>query len=240
MRRDHRPYFVKQLHLRLQKLYAKYRIRPQLDALGEGYLFIHPWNIDIFGPRITIGKHANILTTSDNRVRLTVWPEHKHKGRIVIGDYCLICPGVRISSADEIIIGDNCMLAGNAFVTDADWHGVYDRVKTIGPTAPVKIEENVWLGDRVTVCKGVTIGENSVIGTGSVVTRSIPPNVIAAGNPIQIVRELDPGQHMVKRAEWFADPEKLEREIDAIDRENLSTNTLLHWFRTLLYRTTQD
>jgi acetyltransferase-like isoleucine patch superfamily enzyme len=226
--------------MKLQALYSHYYIRPQLDALGKGYLFIHPWNIHIFGSRITIGDYANILTTSDNQVRLTVWPQEKGMGKIAIGNYCLICPGVRISSAHEIIIEDNCMLAGSTFITDADWHGTYDRVTTIGRTAPVHIKDNVWLGDRTTVCKGVTIGENSIIGAGSVVIRDIPANVIAAGNPACVVKHLDTEKPLFKRDGWFADPEKLNREIDALDRQNLQENKFLHWIRTVIKPSVDD
>lgn len=220
--------------MKFQALYSDHFVRPQFDSLGKEYLFIHPWNIKVFGPRISIGDHANILTTSDNIVRLTVWPEKKGRGRIKIGSYCLICPGVRISSADDIVIGDNCMLAGSTFITDADWHGTYDRVGTIGISSPVHIKDNVWIGDRATICKGVTIGENSIIGTGSVVVRDIAPNVIAAGNPARVVRELDPEQPLIKRDSWFADPKQLARDIDTLDRENLSGNGFLHWLRTVL------
>jgi acetyltransferase-like isoleucine patch superfamily enzyme len=188
----------------------------------------------IFGSRISIGDYANILTTSDNKVRLTVWPQEKGMGKIAIGNYCLICPGVRISSAHEIVIEDNCMLAGSTFITDADWHGTYDRVTTIGRTAPVHIKDNVWLGDRTTVCKGVTIGENSIIGAGSVVIRDIPANVIAAGNPACVVKELDPEIPLFKRQGWFADPEKLNREIDALDRQNLQDNKVFNWLRSII------
>lgn len=226
--------------MRFQEFYSDHFVRPHFDALGKNYMFIHPWNIKVFGPRITIGDHANILTTSDNQVRFTVWPEVAGRGKIAIGNYCLICPGVRISSADEIVIADNCMLAGSTFITDADWHGTYDRVNTIGLTAPIRIEDNVWLGDRVTVCKGVTIGENSIIGTGSVVVRDIPPNMIAAGNPARVVRELDPEQKLVKRQSWFADPVRLARDIDNMDRRNLAGNTWLHWLRTVLIPNVTD
>jgi acetyltransferase-like isoleucine patch superfamily enzyme len=234
LRKDHRPYFLKSAFLRFQDAYTRRFIRPQLDALGLDAMCIHPWNIKIFGSPVTIGKHVNILTTSDKKVRLTVWPEKKGMGKIVIGDYCLICPGVRISSANEIVIADNCMMAGSAFITDADWHGTYDRVKTIGETAPVYIKDNVWLGDRATVCKGVTIGENSIIGAGSVVVRNVPSNVIAAGNPARVVRELDPGRPLVKRAQWFEDADRLRREIDCLDRQNLEGNSFFYWFKTLL------
>jgi maltose O-acetyltransferase len=56
---------------------------------------------------------------------------------------------------------------------------------------PVTIGDNVWLGGGVIVCPGVTIGANTVVGAGSVVTRDLPPGVLAVGNPARVVRELD-------------------------------------------------
>ena len=76
----------------------------------------------------------------------------------------------------------------------------------MGTTAPVTIEENVWIGDSAIICKGVTIGENSIIGAGAVVSRDIPANTIAAGNPARVVKELDPGEQMTKRDHVFSDP----------------------------------
>ena len=58
--------------------------------------------------------------------------------------------------------------------------------------APITLEDNVWLGGSVVVCPGVTIGENSIIGAGAVVTRDIPANSIAVGNPTRVIKELDP------------------------------------------------
>ena len=55
---------------------------------------------------------------------------------------------------------------------------------------PITIEDNVWLASGVTVCQGVTIGHDSVIGAGAVVTRSIPPRSLAVGNPARVIREL--------------------------------------------------
>jgi acetyltransferase-like isoleucine patch superfamily enzyme len=57
-------------------------------------------------------------------------------------------------------------------------------------TAPVKIADNVWVGMNAVILKGVTIGENSVVAAGSVVTKSVPPNTVVAGNPAVIVRQL--------------------------------------------------
>jgi acetyltransferase-like isoleucine patch superfamily enzyme len=110
---------------------------------------------------------------------------------------------VRIGSAHEILIGNNCMIASNAYITDSDWHDIYNRV-SIGKTAPIKIEDNVWIGDSVIVCKGVTVGENSIIGAGAVVVDDIPANCVAAGNPAKVVKKLDAVQPFTTRAQWFS------------------------------------
>jgi len=234
MRRDHRPYLLKKAYLKFQDFYVQHFLRPQFESLGKGFTILHPWNVQVFGPRISLGNYANLITTSEKKVWFTVWSDSPEKGRIRVGDYCLICPGVRISAATEIVIGDNCMLASGVYVTDSDWHDTYDRVAPIGKTAPVHIGENVWVGDGAIVCKGVTIGENSIVGAGSVVVSSVPPNVIAAGNPARTVKHLDPNEKMIRRAEWYQDPERLSREIDQIDRDMLRHNTIRDWFRSLI------
>jgi len=104
----------------------------------------------------------------------------------------------------------------------------------VGKTAPVRIEENVWIGDSAIVCKGVTIGENSIIGTGAVVVNSIPSDTIAAGNPAKPVKQLDQEEKITKRGQWFSDPVRLARNIDQLDREMLRGNTLSHWLRYLV------
>lgn len=95
--------------------------------------------------------------------------------------------GSAITSFVSIEIGNNVMCGANTFITDSDWHPEDFRSGT--PKA-VKIENNVWLGLNVVVLKGVTIGENTVVGANSVVTKSLPANVVAAGNPCKIIRTL--------------------------------------------------
>ena len=239
MRKDHRPYFLKQIYLRLQKLYGAHFIEPQLQSLGRGYTFMKPWHVEIFGGPIHIGEYATIIASSDKRVRLSVWPESPGKGAIHIGSYCMLCPGVRIGSAEEIHIGDDCMFANNAYITDSDWHDIYNRV-TIGKTASVHIADNVWIGDSSIVCKGVSIGENSIIGAGAVVTGDIPPNSIAAGNPARVVKRLDPDRAITTRANWFNDPERLFSDFDRYDRAMLKKNSFPHWLRYLLFPSKTD
>lgn len=233
MRRDHRPYFIKKAYLNFQNFYAKHYLRPQFEVLGKRYVFLKPWHVEIFGEPIELGNYATVIATRDHKVRLSVWPRKKGEGHIRIGDYCLISPGVRISSASEIRIGDNCMLASGVYITDCDWHGIYNRI-SIGKAIPVRIEGNVWIGDSAIVCKGVTIGENSIVGAGSVVVHSVPPNVIAAGNPARVVKSLNPEEDITPRSHWFSDPVRLLAEIDQWDREILRDNTMLGWIRSMV------
>lgn len=239
MRKDHRPYVIKKAWLKFQKFYARHFIQPQLDGLGKGYAFMRPWHVELFGAPITIGRYATVIATSDKKVRLSVWPEKVGQGCISIGDYTLICPGVRISSAIEIVVEDNCMLASGAYITDADWHGIYDRV-SLGQARPVHLARNVWVGDSAIICKGVTIGENSIIGAGAVVTEAIPANCIAAGNPAKVVKQLDPQERITTRADWYADPTRLAREFIKWEQAVLKGNTFYGWLRYLLFPTQND
>jgi len=234
LRKDHRPYFIKRAYLKFQQFYVRRFLSPQFESLGKGFFFVKPWQVELFGSPIILGDYATVFASADKKIRLSIWPEKSGKGRIQIGDYCLICPGVRISSGSEIIIGDSCMIASNAYITDSDWHGIYNRI-SFGKTAPIQINENVWIGDSAIVCKGVTIGANSIVGTGSVVVNNVPPNVIAAGNPARVVKPLDPERRITTRAQWYSDPDSLFQEIDQWDREMLRDNTLLGWLRSLLF-----
>jgi acetyltransferase-like isoleucine patch superfamily enzyme len=234
VRRDHRPYILKRFDLLFQKWYVDYFLGPQFEYLGQGPTFMKPWHVEIFGGPVSLGNYATVIATPDRKVRLTVWSDLMERGRIGIGDYCLISPGVRISAAKEILIGDNCMLAHGVFVTDSDWHGIYDRSQPIGQTFPVLIGENVWIGDSAIICKGVRIGENSIIGAGSVVIRDVPANAVAAGNPAAVVKYLESGRPIKTRGEWLADPGALATQFDLIDRHFMEGNTWPGWIRSLI------
>jgi hypothetical protein len=126
------------------------------------------------------------------------------------------------------------MFATNSYVSDADWHDVYDRTAAPGSTEPVVLKDNVWIGDSAIVCKGVTIGENSVIGAGAIVTRDIPPNCVAVGNPAKVVKELDPERRIRTRETLFNGEQPYDDYIVSFERWVLAPNTFSAWLRAKL------
>lgn len=106
---------------------------------------------------------------------------------IKVGNNCGFS-GTVIGAAESVTLGDNVRCGANTMITDSDWHTDDPRTS---PNAPVMIEDNVWLGYGVKVLKGVTIGKNSLIGACSVVTHNIPPNVVAAGNPCKVIKQIE-------------------------------------------------
>jgi acetyltransferase-like isoleucine patch superfamily enzyme len=95
--------------------------------------------------------------------------------------------GTSISASKFIHIGENCLIGTFCTIIDDDFHGILDR-DAPPPPEPLILEDNVWLGGRVTVLKGVTIGRDSVIGAGSVVTKSVPPRSVAVGMPARVIK----------------------------------------------------
>ena len=92
----------------------------------------------------------------------------------------------------DIFVGDNVMFGPNVIIATAG-HPVDPplREKVAQFNIPVRIGKNVWIGAGAIVLPGVTIGDHSVIGAGSVVTKDIPPNVVAVGNPCRVLREIN-------------------------------------------------
>jgi len=233
--KDYRPYSIKKIWYRLLHLYVRHQLSPQLKHLGSHPFIVKPWHIEVFGGPVSIGDHVSLLGCSDKKTRLTVWSDKKDINGITIGDHVLISPGVRISAANSISIADSCMLASHVYITDSDWHGIYDRSMPSGDTSRVILEENVWVGDSAIICKDVTIGKNSIIGAGAVVTSDIPANVIAAGNPAKVIKQLDPDQSIVTRKDRFSDADKMTRFLESSEKESLRENTFPGWIRSIFF-----
>lgn len=114
---------------------------------------------------------------------------HVHFGNNVYANFNLT-----LVDDTDIYVGDKVMFAPNVTVATAG-HPINPelRYQAMQYNIPVHIGNNVWIGANAVVLPGVTIGDNSVIGAGSVVTKDIPPNVVAVGNPCRVIREI--GEH---------------------------------------------
>jgi len=156
-------------------------------------------------PLIDIIEHASI--TIENNVTLN----SRNKGylinlhspvklfadrpgaEITIGENTRI-HGVCIHAWMRISIGRGCLIAANTQIFDANGHDlsfphVEDRIHTTGSAKPIIIEDNVWIGANCIILPGASIGSGSVITAGSVVIKSIPPCVIAGGNPAKVIKD---------------------------------------------------
>ena len=108
-----------------------------------------------------------------------------------IGERVFINYGCSLGATQLISIGPRCAIGSHAIIIDNDFHTVDPEKRyEVPPSAPIILEENVWLGARVIVLRGVTIGAHSVIGAGSVVTRNIPPRSVAVGLPARVVKSI--------------------------------------------------
>lgn len=235
MKSDLRPYWIKKLFLKFRYCYVEHFLRPEFASLGKHHNFMKPWHCVVSGNNIHLGASATVVAEPDAKVRIGVWGREPGKGKIVIGDAVMISPGTRISASDEIRIGNGCMFANGAHITDSDWHGIYDRVNRDPEIKPIIIEDNVWVGDHATVLKGVTIGKNSIVAACAVVTKDVPANVIVAGNPAKVVKELDPHATFHTRTEYFSHPEDFARFFDQVDRDVLKDNSLWRWLLSLVF-----
>lgn len=146
---------------------------------------------------ISIGKGF----TSGFGCRIESFPENTDREiNVLIGENVQINDYVHIAAVDYIEIGDNVLVASKVFISDNN-HGSYtlsdsDHPSTIPASRkasfkPVYIKKNVWIGESVCILPGVTIGEGSIIGALSVVTKDIPPNSIAVGSPARVVKQFD-------------------------------------------------
>jgi len=114
------------------------------------------------------------------------------ESEIHIGENVSISNAFSATAFSTISIGKNVLIGINCSIIDNDGHNLdIDKRNSYDiRSESIHIDENVFLGDNVTILKGVTIGKNSVIGNGSIVTKDIPENVIAAGNPARVIRNL--------------------------------------------------
>ncbi len=163
-------------------LWLKLRWRGRL--VTDGICFICP------GVQFEIGKHAKL------HIGRWAWVGHGsklrvHEGEVRIGAKTVIGQECTISAFQHVSIGRECIVADRVMLIDFD-HGMVEVERPIRLQGiykrDVRVGHNVWIGYGACVLRGVTVGDNSVIGTSAVVTKEVPANAIVGGIPARVIR----------------------------------------------------
>ena len=130
---------------------------------------------------LTIGSYNSFWSIISD-TRLAAQPG----GFLQIGNYNYI-NGAIISASTKVVLGNNIKIGPQTMIMDSDFHDIYDHNKE-GVSAEIIIADNVWIGAKCTILKGVHIGEGAVIGIGSIVTKDVPANAIIGCEPAKLIR----------------------------------------------------
>lgn len=183
-------------YIRLGRIFQVFLLRFQgvgVDSTAD--IIGTPFFQRYAGSKIILKRNARLISNSwatalgiNHRVVVRTLDS---SASIIVGEGTGISGG-SFCAAKSIIIGRNCLFGANVTVVDTDFHNANPQKRSSPECShtnakPIVIEDNVFVGTNSIVLKGVTIGQNSVIGAGSVVTKSIPANVIAAGNPCRVI-----------------------------------------------------
>lgn len=146
-----------------------------LLRVGRGVRFLKKNCHVTFGRRVMLHRYSQI----------SAWGTDK-KAYVHIGDNTYIGDRTEIHAGDRITIGSGTLIAWDCLIMDRDYHKLDSEQER---TAPVTIGNNVWIGCKSIVLKGVTIGDGAVVAAGSVVVKDVPPNALVGGNPAKIIQE---------------------------------------------------
>ncbi|AFZ44934.1 hypothetical protein PCC7418_2802 [Halothece sp. PCC 7418] len=154
----------------------------------QGYV----WLKDIEIPRNYQDIELEAGCALDRGVVLLSSGDISTQPKIYIGTGTYINRGTFLDAAESITIGHNCAIGPGCYITDHD-HGIDPNLPPLEQaliSQPTQIRDRAWIGANVTILKGVTIGEQAVIGAGSVVTKNIPDGAIAVGVPATVIKTL--------------------------------------------------
>lgn len=144
----------------------------------------------IVGCRILIrGKKNHLVVESGTRLRNMTIEIIGENCSVKIGRNCMIGDGCYLSVKEgtSLTVGNDCGLSRNVKVMTSDGHPIFKEGKRINEAKDIVLGSGVWIADNVTILKGSTIGNGSVVGINSTVTKNIPNNSIAVGNPAKVI-----------------------------------------------------
>lgn len=194
--------FIKKLYTQIETIQSKEKIF---------FLFINSWfrNLNLkVGKNLFLNQYLFISGEGSIKIGNNCTIGYKKGGyfrfgycefqarypnsKILLGNNIKINNNLFICCAKEIVIGNKVLIGEGVMFIDHDGHGINpeERLSSIGKMQAIRIEDNVWIGSRVTILKGTQVGKNSIIGAGSVVKGNFAENVIISGNPARIIKEI--------------------------------------------------
>ncbi|MDX2302979.1 MAG: acyltransferase [Microscillaceae bacterium] len=176
--------FFRLMYLGINFVQSRFYLR-KVSKLGS-FVFTRRRPTVINKGYLELGNMVRIWSNI-NHTRLSV-----HRGgKLIIGEHTFV-NGPMISASSEVRIGKNCLIGPQTIIMDSDFHGIGDTESQEGESAPIIIEDRVWLGTRTMVLKGVHIGEGAIVAAGAVVTKDVPAYCVVAGVPAKVVKHLEP------------------------------------------------
>jgi maltose O-acetyltransferase len=167
--------------------------RHRLVELGAGVVF----HVPVTGGRGTLRIGSNSVIGFPEAHRFgnggIMLQARNPDAEISIGQDTWFNNNSVLCALKSIRVGSHSLIGDSVAIYDADFHEISPatRNRSVGTIKPVNIGSNVWLGSRAMILKGVTIGDNSVIGAMSLVTEDVPPNCLAAGVPAKVIRSIE-------------------------------------------------
>ena len=178
------------------KLYT-WLIKSDLGAIGKNSIILPPFQANDASSLKSLFIGDDCAIWSGGWIEpIKSYCDINYESRIEIGDRTYIGRNSHIIACDKMRIGKDVVIADNVYITD-NLHGyenpdssiLYSHLVVRGP---VVIDDQAWLGERVCIMPGVTIGKHAVIGSNSVVTKDIPPYCVAVGSPARVIKKYDP------------------------------------------------
>lgn len=166
--------------------YCKRKIVGNHNTISIGHKSMLECSITIYGNNNLVKIEDGVVFKSGS-----IWIEDDNNTVIIGRNTTIENAEIAVAEGTSISIGNDCMISTGVRIASSDAHSVINLISQnrINPAKNILVENHVWIGLRAIICKGVTIGHDSIVGTQSVVTHSIEPNTVVAGNPATIIKD---------------------------------------------------